>query len=188
LRPSAASVGQGSRYSRKRACVHAGCQCQCSGRLRRQLERELNGCFAEQPGADYVLYRKEPRLWKSNRQIWQNENGMDDQGTLGRLHYELIHGLVEDAACPTESELAYRMSVAPVKVEELLHALSAIHGVVLHPCECRPWVIHPFSLTPTINWIEGQRAGWWAPCVWCALGVAALVGGEVRNPSCPSLE
>ena len=108
------------------------------------------------------------------------KNGMDDQGTLGRLHYELIHGLMEDAACPTESELAYRMSVSPVKVEELLHALSAIHGVVLHPCECRPWVIHPFSLTPTINWIEGQRAGWWAPCVWCALGVAALVGGEVR--------
>jgi hypothetical protein len=106
---------------------------------------------------------------------------MEDQGTLRRLHYELIHGLVEDAACPTVSELAYRMSVTPDKVEELLHALSAIHGVVLHPCECRPWVIHPFSLTPTINWIEGQRAGWWAPCVWCALGVAALVGGEVER-------
>jgi Alkylmercury lyase len=105
---------------------------------------------------------------------------MDDQNALGRLHFELINGLVEDAACPTTSELAYRMRAAPVKVEEHLHALSAIHGVVLHPCECRPWVIHPFSLTPTIHWIEGQRAGWWAPCVWCALGVAALVGGEVR--------
>jgi hypothetical protein len=46
--------------------------------------------------------------------------------------------------------------------------------------ESRPWVVHPFSLTPTINWIEGRRAGWWAPCIWCALGVAALVGGEVR--------
>jgi Alkylmercury lyase len=105
---------------------------------------------------------------------------MEDQGALRRLHYELIHGLVVNAAGPTVSELACRMSLVPDKVEELLHALSAIHGVVLHPSECRPWVVHPFSLTPTINWIEGERAGWWAPCVWCALGVASLVGGEVQ--------
>src|SRR5581483_6199902 len=57
--------------------------------------------------------------------------------------------------------------------------LAAIHGVVLHPHVCEPWIVHPFSLTPTLNWIESERASWWAPCVWCALGVAALAGGRV---------
>jgi Alkylmercury lyase len=106
--------------------------------------------------------------------------GMDDQRLLSRLHYELIHGLMESGACPANSALASRMGITPVELEEFLRALSAIHGVVLHPHACKPWIIHPFSLTPTIHWIEGKWASWWAPCVWCALGVATLVGGEVR--------
>lgn len=105
---------------------------------------------------------------------------MDDQRALSRLHYELIHDLIENGACPTNPELADRMEISQDELEELLRSLSAIHGVVLHPHECRPWIVHPFSLTPTIHCIESRRANWWAPCVWCALGVATLVGGEVR--------
>ena len=30
-----------------------------------------------------------------------------------------------------------------------------MNGLVLHPHAARPWVIHPFLLTPTLNWIEG---------------------------------
>jgi hypothetical protein len=41
-------------------------------------------------------------------------------------------------------------------------------------------LIHPFSLTPTSTYIQGARHGWWAPCLWCGFGVAALAGGEVR--------
>lgn len=99
---------------------------------------------------------------------------------LSRLHYHLIRGLVEECACPTNPELAHQLGVPTNQVEELLRGLSDIHGVVLHPHVCEPWVIHPFSITPTANWIEGPRGGWWAPCVWCALGVAVLVGGETR--------
>jgi len=105
---------------------------------------------------------------------------MPDERALSRLHYELVHGLVERCACPANSELAHRLGVSKPEVEELLRALSDIHGVVLHPHVCEPWIIHPFSLTPTLNWIERQGRGWWAPCIWCALGVAGLVGGEVR--------
>ena len=38
----------------------------------------------------------------------------------------------------------------------------------------------PLLLTPTLNWIEGPKHGWWAPCIWCAFGVATLAGGDVR--------
>lgn len=105
---------------------------------------------------------------------------MSDLRATNRLHYEMIHGLIERGACPTNAELARRMSRTPPEVETLLVALAAIHGVVLHPSEFRPWVIHPFSLTPTIHWIQGPAHGWWAPCIWCAFGVAALVGGDVE--------
>jgi hypothetical protein len=115
---------------------------------------------------------------------------MPDEQLLSRLHYHLIRGLVEECACPTNPELAHQLGVPTNQVEELLRGLSAIHGVVLHPHVCEPWVIHPFSITPTANWIEGPRGGWWAPCVWCALGVAVLGGvrlgsilGWPGNPS-----
>ena len=105
---------------------------------------------------------------------------MPDERALSRVHYELIRGLVERFACPTNSELAHQLGVATDRVEELLLALANIHGVVLHPHVCEPWVVHPFSVTPTINWIQGPQGGWWAPCIWCALGIACLIGGEAR--------
>jgi hypothetical protein len=105
---------------------------------------------------------------------------MHGERAVTRLHYELMHGLIESGACPSNPELADRLGLSLSGVEDLLRQLSEIHGVVLHPHVCKPWIIHPFSLTPTINWIESERGSWWAPCVWCALGVATLVGGEVH--------
>jgi len=105
---------------------------------------------------------------------------MPDQPALARLHYELITGLMQTGACPTNTELALRFGVPPAEIDDLLRALAAMHGVVLHPHKPVPWIVHPFSLTPTINWIEGRGRSWWAPCIWCAFGVATLLGGEVR--------
>lgn len=105
---------------------------------------------------------------------------MDPQTSLSRLHYELVNGLIETGACPTNADLSSQLGLSLSQVEEQLRALAAIHGVVLHPHTPAPWVIHPFSLTPTLNWIERDGRGWWAPCIWCALGVATLVGGDIR--------
>jgi len=103
-----------------------------------------------------------------------------DEAALARLHYELIDGLIEHGRCPSNAEVAGRIGVSAGEVEGLLRDLASIHGVVLHPHVCAPWIIHPFSLTPTLNWIAGDRGSWWAPCVWCALGVAVLVRGKTR--------
>jgi hypothetical protein len=105
---------------------------------------------------------------------------MNQQPELSSLHYEIIRNLIEKGICPTNSSLAERLSVSEARIEELLRALSDIHGVVLHPHESRPWIVHPFSITPTMHSIQCEGRIWWAPCVWCALGVATLVGGEVR--------
>ena len=83
---------------------------------------------------------------------------MPDEDSLSKLHYLLVRGLVERHACPTNAELAQQMGVPPAKVQELLHGLSAIHGVVLHPHICEPWVVHPFSITPTANCNSVRRS------------------------------
>lgn len=103
---------------------------------------------------------------------------MLDQTAMSQLHYELIRGFLATGACPTNDDLATSLGISHSEVEERLRALSGIHGVVLHPYAPVPWVVHPFSATPTINWLEGRDGGWWAPCVWCAFGIATLAGGE----------
>ena len=105
---------------------------------------------------------------------------MSDDAQLGRLHYELIRGVVEDRRCPSNAELAARMGASRGEVEELLRGLAEIHGVVLHPSAPEPWILHPFSLTPTLNWVEGERGSWWTPCIWCGFGVCAVEGGRTR--------
>ena len=95
------------------------------------------------------------------------------------LHHQLIRGFLDDGACPTNAELARRFGTSVIEIESQLRALADIHGVVLHPRSPAPWVVHPFSVTPTLNFVETPRAGWWAPCVWCAFGVATLAGGDV---------
>ena len=68
------------------------------------------------------------------------------------------------------------MTVAELDVA--FAALAATHGVVLDPHSREPWVLHPFSTSPTSTWVEHGALGWWAPCPWCAFGIVGLVGGE----------
>lgn len=108
---------------------------------------------------------------------------MPHETSLSALHYHLIRGLLDRYACPSNAELASLVDTTKDEIERLLRSLAGIHGVVLHPHVCDPWVVHPFSITPTLNWVAGARGGWWAPCIWCAFGIAVLAGGETRIQS-----
>ncbi len=96
------------------------------------------------------------------------------------VHRALLVGLVERGRCPTLDELAAQLGVSTHETGASLRRLEANHGLVLHPGTLEPWVVHPFSTTPTLFWVENGRRGWWAPCIWCALGIAVLVEGPVR--------
>jgi Alkylmercury lyase len=96
---------------------------------------------------------------------------------VSRVHYELIRNIIDTGSSPVRSELAQRLDMPVAEIEQLLFQLSNIHGVVLHPHICEPWIVHPFSMTPTAHWVDGKDCSWWAPCIWCAFGVAFLVGG-----------
>src|SRR5260221_3941875 len=97
----------------------------------------------------------------------------------GRVHHAIIERIIAVGGAPSTDELASSFHLSPGDIEDSLRRLEENHGVVLHPHSCRPSLIHPFSLSPTAVWIEKGEQGWWAPCMWCALGVAVLVGGTV---------
>jgi len=103
-----------------------------------------------------------------------------EEQAVSSIHHELIRTLIDRGSCPNRSELARRLDMPVAEVEQLLSMLAEIHGVVLHPHICEPWLVHPFSTTPTAHWVEGPGGSWWAPCIWCAFGVATLVAGETR--------
>jgi hypothetical protein len=95
------------------------------------------------------------------------------------VHHRLIRDLIEHGRSPTNAELARALGLNVPEIEQSLHRLAQSHSLVLHPDRCEPWVVHPFSLSPTHTWVASGARGWWAPCLWCALGVCVLVGGEV---------
>lgn len=95
------------------------------------------------------------------------------------VHRSLLLGMIDDGAWPTVERLATETQSDRGAVVESLHRLQDHHAAVLHPGSDDPWVVHPFSSTPTLFYVEGRRRGWWAPCIWCALGVATLVGEAV---------
>lgn len=95
------------------------------------------------------------------------------------VHHAFVRSLLDSGRIATVAEAAARLSVDANVVRASLRRLEATHGVVLHPGSGEPWVIHPFSASPTATWVQGPRVGWWAPCMWCACGVATLARCDV---------
>lgn len=96
------------------------------------------------------------------------------------VHRALLTAIIETGRAPSEAELGRALDASEDEVRGALRRLEANHGAVLHPGTTEPWLVHPFSTTPTLFHVQNAKCGWWAPCVWCALGVAVLVDGPVR--------
>jgi len=96
-----------------------------------------------------------------------------------RVHHAVLRSIVDHGHAPTARELADGLAVAPGDAIASLRRLHDNHGLVLHPGTSEVWIAHPFSLSPTAVWVDDGARGWWAPCLWCAFGVHALVGEDV---------
>jgi len=106
-----------------------------------------------------------------------DQNSMQE---LANVHAILIQKFLETGRLPEARHIAASLDITRLELTERLNRLSDLHGLVLHPHTPEPWVVHPFSATPTPHFVEGRQHGWWVPCIWCALGVAQLAGGMVR--------
>lgn len=96
------------------------------------------------------------------------------------VHTHLVREILRSGFVAPREQVAAQLGVADGEVEDAYRSLAEAHGLVLHPHMAEPWVVHPFSLAPTHTWVDAGGRGWWAPCMWCAFGVASLAGGEVR--------
>lgn len=90
------------------------------------------------------------------------------RGTLTRAIAELGHA-------PSTTELAARAKVSIEAVEASLQRLHDTHSLLLHPGSTRPWVVHPFALSPAACWVQTPARGYWASCLYCAFGIAACL-------------
>ena len=87
---------------------------------------------------------------------------------------------------PAPADIARRFSLTPQLASEALHRLRDAEALVLLPGSSYIWMAEPFSAVSTDYPVEGSGARWYGNCVWDALAIAALVGGDVRSPAlCP---
>lgn len=93
----------------------------------------------------------------------------------GLVHAHVIATFVDMGHAPSTSELAAALAVEPEVIAASLRSLHAGHGLVLHPDSLAIWIAHPFSTSATTVCVTHGESAWWAPCMWCAAGVLALV-------------
>lgn len=95
------------------------------------------------------------------------------------VHHTVLEHIVRTGHAPTVDELAATLTTSRSEVELSLRRLAEGHGLVLHPTSSEVTIAHPFALRPTATWVDAGTHGWWAPCLWCAFGIATLVESEV---------
>ncbi|MBI2518660.1 MAG: alkylmercury lyase family protein [Opitutae bacterium] len=89
----------------------------------------------------------------------------------------LTRFIADRGFAPDNAQLAREFKCETADVENSLKRLHASHGVVLHPeaCGCKLWLVHPFALWPGPCFVQTARQSWWSNCIWCSLGIAAMV-------------
>lgn len=97
----------------------------------------------------------------------------DLRGLLARI-------IARQGHAPTAAELAAEAGIATEAAEAALRRLHDAHALLLHPHRCHPWVVHPFALSPGSCWVDTERGGYWANCLYCALGIAAALDSDAR--------
>jgi Alkylmercury lyase len=105
---------------------------------------------------------------------------MGENELAERLHYLLTRQIVATGHAPDAAALALLAGLPQAQSAAGLRKLAEIHGVILEPDSLRVWSLHPFSMIPTSFWVGAGECGWWANCAWCALGIGAAIGRDVK--------
>eukprot|EP01084_Bolivina_argentea_P075354 136604_1 len=125
------------------------------------------------------------RICKLISQLRTSECVQSDTDSL--VHYQILQYISNHGHAPNMKQLSDKCNISYSETLSSIKRLEEGHGVVLHPNSDPPkiWIIHPFSLTPSLFWVEStdinhQNKGFWAPCIWCACGAAHLIGGNAN--------
>lgn len=112
------------------------------------------------------------------------EDDLVIRGVLTRMIADLGYA-------PSLDALADEVARTAAETHAALRRLHDGHALLLHPDGKRPWVVHPFALSPGSCWVQTPNRGYWANCLYCGFGIAAAlscdavittrIGGEAET-------
>ena len=94
---------------------------------------------------------------------------------------------IDTGEVPTAAEVARRLQIAEASVIDAFRELADRHVYVLEPGDpTRLRMANPFSAIPTTFAVFARARRYHGNCVWDALGIVSLLGGEGRvETACP---
>jgi hypothetical protein len=100
-------------------------------------------------------------------------------------HDEAVRGALTRAIAalghaPDESALASELDLDIEELHASLRRLADANALMLHPGTTKPWAVHPFALAPGSCWVRTPARGYWANCLYCAIGIAAALKCEAE--------
>lgn len=115
--------------------------------------------------------------------------GTEPEALDTRLRVFLYEHALETGAVPTAVQIAKRNGLDIGAVRGSLQRLAASHLIVLDPVTVEVRMANPLSAIPTGFRVETPRGSFFGNCVWDALGVVAMLGGDgaVRT-ACPDCD
>ncbi|KAE8154521.1 hypothetical protein BDV25DRAFT_126412 [Aspergillus avenaceus] len=102
--------------------------------------------------------------------------------TVRNVRYQLFQFYLKECRPPTLMELATKCGLSTSKTSQILDQLEELHHIVQYKHNSRaPTPIamaHPFSHLPTPFIVSQGDRSWWANCIWCAFGLAAMLSPQ----------
>jgi hypothetical protein len=88
--------------------------------------------------------------------------------------------LLSGHVAPTIAATATALGVEPSEVSAGFERLAQARQLVLQETSREIMMAQPFSAVPTPFHVEAGGHRWWAPCIWDALGILAMVKQDGR--------
>jgi len=106
---------------------------------------------------------------------------------LVRVRIAVLERTIASGQVPTAGEIAADLDLPVAMVQEAYARLGESHVFVCEPGDpSRLRMANPFSAVPTAFKVTARGGLYYGNCVWDALGIVALLGGEgVVETSCP---
>jgi hypothetical protein len=93
-----------------------------------------------------------------------------------RLH--IYDRFVNDGSPPTIDEAAGALGLPTTDVGNSYRRLADGRVIVVQPGTTDIWMANPFSAVPTPFTVRVGDRSWFGSCIWDALGVVAMLGGD----------
>ena len=101
------------------------------------------------------------------------------------LRLQLFQEFVETGEPPSARTLAARLRVPVTEIRAALERLAAGKAIVLQPESREILMANPLSAVPTPFRVRAQGRSYFGSCVWDAMGIVAMLGGDgVLDTSC----